>query len=218
MTTLVACALAMVASTAGAQDKKVEISGIFGWTYSDGVTGDSVKVPGVGTFNSIDPKNSNNWGARLGYLVSSNFEVGARFDRQPSTLQLGGTTIVDFADINISNYHGYVAYNFGNEGGLMRPYLLGGLGATRYGPVTATYGGVTREIGGNTKFSSTWAAGVKLFPSPSFGIRLEAGWTPTYIKSDAAGYWCDPYWGCYVVSDAQYAKQFQLSGGINFRF
>jgi hypothetical protein len=59
---------------------------------------------------------------------------------------------------------------------------------------------------------------VKLFPSPRFGLRLEARWTPTYIKSDSEGWWCDPYWGCYVVSDAQYANQFELSGGITLRF
>jgi hypothetical protein len=81
-----------------------------------------------------------------------------------------------------------------------------------------TAGGVTEDLGGDTQFSSTWAAGVKLFPSPKFGIRLEARWTPTYIKSDAEGWWCDPYWGCYVVSDAQYANQFELSGGITLRF
>ena len=41
---------------------------------------------------------------------------------------------------------------------------------------------------------------------------------PTYIKSDAEGYWCDPYWGCYVVGDAQYANQFEFSAGISLRF
>jgi hypothetical protein len=218
MTTLAACALAMAAATAGAQDKRIELSGTIGWTYSDGVTGKAVAVPGVGVFNTIDPLNSNNWGGRLGFMVGSNLEVGARYDRQASTLQLGGTAIVNWADINITNYHGYAAYNFGDPGGRLRPYILGGLGATGYGAINATAGNVTREIGGRTQFSSTWALGVKLFPSPRFGIRLEAGWTPTYIKSDAAGYWCDPYWGCYVVSDAQFSNQFSFVGGLTFRF
>ena len=38
-----------------------------------------------------------------------------------------------------------------------------------------------------------------MFPSPKVGIRLETRWTPTYIKTDPEGYWCDPYWGCYTV-------------------
>ncbi len=57
-----------------------------------------------------------------------------------------------------------------------------------------------------------------MFPSPKFGLRLEARWTPTYIKSDPEGYWCDPYWGCYIVGDAEFSNQYELSGGIILRF
>jgi hypothetical protein len=39
----------------------------------------------------------------------------------------------------------------------------------------------------------------------------------TSIKSNAAGWWCDPYWGCYVIEDVQYSSQFQLSSGVTFR-
>jgi len=64
--------------------------------------------------------------------------------------------------------------------------------------------------------------GVQIAPALSgggkFGIRLEGRWTPTYIKSDPEGYWCDPYWGCYTVADAEYSNQFELSGGITLRF
>jgi hypothetical protein len=59
---------------------------------------------------------------------------------------------------------------------------------------------------------------VKFFPSPKFGIRAAVRWTPTYVKSDASGYWCDPYWGCYLASSAQYANQFEMSGGVSVRF
>ena len=96
----------------------------------------------------------------------------------------------------------------------MRPYVLGGLGATQYGSLDTAVG----QIGGETQFSTTWAAGLKMFPSPKFGIRLEGRWTPTYIKTDPEGYWCDPYWGCYTVGDAEYANQVELSGGIILRF
>lgn len=59
---------------------------------------------------------------------------------------------------------------------------------------------------------------VELDPGRGFGLRLQGGWTPTYIRSDAAGWWCDPLWGCYVLSNAQYANQLELSGGISLRF
>jgi hypothetical protein len=43
-------------------------------------------------------------------------------------------------------------------------------------------------------------------------------WTPTYIKSDAEGWWCDPWFGCYVVGSSQYSNQIEFTGGIAFRF
>ena len=33
-----------------------------------------------------------------------------------------------------------------------------------------------------------------------------------------ACYFGDPWWGCYVIGDAQDSNQFELVGGIVFRF
>ena len=63
----------------------------------------------------------------------------------------------------------------------------------------------------------TFGAGLKIF-AKNVGLRLGAQWTPTYIKTDSAGWWCDPYWGCYVVGDARYSNQFQLNAGVTLRF
>jgi opacity protein-like surface antigen len=200
---------ALVGSAAFAQDARVEISGTAGWTFSDGVN--------VGTADNaairVDPKDAFSWGARIGFLVTPNWEVGGLFNLQKTDLEASGA-INRSVEQSIYNYHGYFAYNFGEEDAKVRPYLLGGLGATQFGGLDTAVG----KIDGETKFSTTWAAGLKLFPSPNFGIRLEGRWTPTYVKSDPEGYWCDPYWGCYTVGEAEYANQFELSGGITFRF
>jgi opacity protein-like surface antigen len=118
----------------------------------------------------------------------------------------------------VTTYHGYFAYNFGPADSPVRPYVLGGIGATSYASVPFTFAGVSRETGGDTQFSTTWGAGVKFVPSRGIGVRAGVQWTPTYIKSDAVGWWCDPFWGCYVVGDAQYANQFSFNGGVIFRF
>jgi opacity protein-like surface antigen len=208
-TILTAMMVALGASMASAQDPRVEISGTAGWTFSDGVS--------VGASDNsairVDPKDAFSWGARLGFNLSPNVEIGFLFASQKTDLEASGI-INRSVPQSIYNYHGYFAYNFGDTDASVRPYVLGGLGATQFGSLDTPLG----QVGGNTKFSSTWAAGLKMFPSKSFGIRLEGRWTPTYIKSDAAGYWCDPYWGCYTVADAQYANQFELSGGIILRF
>ena len=217
LTFMVAVA-ALVGSAAWAQEKRVELSGNIGYTLSDGVSGSSTTVNGE-DFTRIDPKDSVNYGGRIGFNVTPNVEVGGLFSLQSTTLQLGGVVTADIGDEKIYNYHGYVAYNFGDGDAKVRPYVLGGLGATQFGGVTLRIGDRSDTVGGNTKFSTTWALGVKMMPSPSFGIRLEARWTPTYIKSDAGGWWCDPYWGyCYVVGNAQYANQFDFGGGIVLRF
>jgi hypothetical protein len=96
---------------------------------------------------------------------------------------------------------------------------MGGMGATNFSSIDYTrITGEQGTIGGETQFSTTWGAGVKVFPSPNVGARFGVQWTPTYIKSDAAGWWCDPWWGCYLVGNAQYANQWDLGGGITFRF
>jgi hypothetical protein len=217
LTFMVAVA-ALAGTSAWAQEKRVELSGNIGYTFSDGVSGSSTTIDGE-DFTRIDPKDSVNYGGRLGFMVTPNIEVGGLFSLQSTTLQLGGVATADIGKEKIYNYHGYVAYVLGESDAKVRPYVLGGLGATQFGGVTIHIGDRSDTVGGNTKFSTTWALGVKMFPGPNFGIRLEARWTPTYIKSDAAGWWCDPYWGyCYVVGNAQYANQFDLGGGITLRF
>ena len=217
-TFLVALAMGLAASAAQAQSAKFEVSAVAGWTFSDGVDGDPVSVPGEGTFNRIDPKDSFSWGLRLGYLLDKNSEIGFLFDMQPTELEASGTVTRTVGDMSIYNYHGYYAYNFGGVGATARPYLLIGLGATSYGSVDATIDDSPQSIGGGTKFSGTGALGVKLFPfaSTKFGLRTEVRFTPTYIKSDPDGWWCG-YWGCYTVSDTQYSNQWEFNAGFVFR-
>lgn len=211
-------ALTMILTAASASAQRAEVSGTVGRTFSEGVSGDPVLVPGVGTFDRIDPKDAWAWGVRVGFFVGENSEIGFLYDQQPTDLEGGGTTTAKLGDIKLHNYHGYYAFNFGSAEAIARPYLLFGVGGTQYGTVSVTATNVPREIPGETRFSWTGAAGLKIYPAKAFGIRLEGRWTPTYIKSEATGWWCDPFWGCYVVGNTQYANQFELAGGINFRF
>jgi hypothetical protein len=208
--TLLAMTFVAMTGAAWAQDARVELSGTAGWTFSDGVNVGAIDDSPV----RVDPKDAFSWGARLGFMATPNVEIGALFNQQSTDLEASGLVNRSIPQ-DVQNYHGYFAYNFGDPDAAVRPYLLGGLGATRFGSLETQVG----TISGETKFSTTWAAGLKLFPnSGNFGIRLEGRWTPTYVKTDPEGYWCDPYWGCYTVGDAEYANQFEVSGGITLRF
>jgi hypothetical protein len=198
--------------------QKAEVGVTFGWVFSDGVSGDNRVVPGVGTFNRLDPKDSFGWGLDLGVFVTPQVEVGFLYNNQPSKLQASGTTTVDIGDMSINTYHGTFTYNTGEGDAKVRGYITGGLGATSFGSVNFATVNRTGTIPGVTRFSSTWGAGVKVYGGGHVGGRFGIRFTPTYIKSDASGYWCDPYWGCYLVGSAQYSNQFDFNGGITFRF
>src|SRR5262249_34624697 len=75
------------------------------------------------------------------------------------------------------------------------------------------------KIATQTRFSTTWGGGVKLYPTSVIGVKAAVRWTPTYIKTDAEGTWCDPYFPtCWVVGDVDYSNQCEFSGGVLLRF
>jgi hypothetical protein len=222
---VVACTLAS-AGLAVAQDHKVEISANAGWVFSEGVTSDPVVGGDGNTYDKIVPKSGAAVAFTFGFLTSENTEVGFQWARQMSQLQAKGTVTTKIDDMAVDNYHGYFAYNFGERDATVRPYVMLGLGATHYGgvsfiaslPTPAAGNAEQRDIPGETRFSGTFGGGVKVYPTPNFGLKLGARWTPTYIRSDAAGWWCDVWWGCYVVGNTQYSNQVEMTGGIVFRF
>jgi hypothetical protein len=219
--------IAVAAPPAFAQ--KAEVGVWAGWTLSDGVSFDGVFAPGDGNvYDRVDPKDGGSWGFNVGFLVGDNAEVGFMYGHEFSTLQVSGTRDVEIGDLGITGYHGYFAYNWGDATAKIRPFVFGGLGATHFGEVDFSSGkgcvpAVTAlnpdcKTSGETQFSTTWGVGVKFLSNGRFGGRVHLRMTPTYIKTDSAGWWCDPYWGCYVVGNAQYSNQIEFAGGVTARF
>ncbi len=196
-----------------------EVGATFNSGLSDGVSGDSFLAPDGNIYDRIDPKNGFAFNLSIGYNFSPNWEADFIYAHQGSSLEIGGTATRTIGDMSVQTYHGAVVYNFLDEHARVRPYVLGGLGATNYGDVTFTDStGLSRSISGQSKFSTTWGGGVKIYATPNVGLKAGVRFTPAYIKSDSAGWWCDPYWGCYVVGNAQYATQIEIGGGVTFRF
>jgi opacity protein-like surface antigen len=210
--------LIIAGATSGFAQGKIEATVFGGWTFADGVSGQALVVPS-GSFDRLDPKDGGLFGLGLGILFSDNAEAGFQWTRVSSKLVAGGvfgSRDMEIADMSLNNYHGYLGYNFLEADSKFRPFLYGGLGATHFGSFDVPL--ASGKVGGNTQFSTTWGAGVKYYPSSRIGVRFTTSWTPVYIKSDADGYWCDPYWGCYLVGDPQYSNQISLTGGLSFRF
>jgi hypothetical protein len=149
--TALAALSGLLGTYAFAQDPRVEVSGTAGWTFSDGVNVGAIDDSPI----RVDPKDAFSWGLRIGFNLSPNLEMGALFSLQSTDLEASGIINRSIGQ-KIYNYHGYFAYNFGDPEAKARPYLLGGLGATQYGGLSTAAG----DIGGETQFSTTWAAGV----------------------------------------------------------
>ena len=147
----------MLTPAVASAQARVEVSGFGGWTISDGVAGDGVRALDGNIYNAIDIKDSFSWGFGVGFNVSETTEVGFLFNQQMSTLGVEGTNTVEIGDLNVTSYHPYFAYNFGEQDAAVRPFILVGLGATSYGSVPFTRSGFSGETGGDTQFSTTWA-------------------------------------------------------------
>ncbi len=217
----------LAASTATAQEAKIEATGFIGYTLSEGIETDP------GSFVSelveaINPTSGLSYGAGVGFFVNEYAQIGFQWSQQDSKLELdpvGSLSKRDLADMKVNNYHGVFTYFWEDilrgSDTLVQPFIFGGLGATNYSP-DAIMG---TNVDGHTKFSTTWGAGVKVYPNPRLGVNFTARWTPTYIKSGVAGEpYCSGYWtpyypsGCVSLPRPDYSNQFELVSGISLRF
>ena len=219
-TLLGALMLAALSSTVWAQTPKVEVTGIIGWALSEGVSGAEVKAQDGNFYNRVDPKDSLRYGASVGFFVNPSTEIGFMWRRQATEFEVSGTSVRTLGDVNIDGYHGYGAFYFGDPDAKARPYISGRhrRDALRQRVVPTRLDGTSASTPTSTRLSTTWGGGLSINASPSVGMKLGVQWTPTYIKSDAVGWWCDPWWGCYVIGDARYTHQFEFVGGLSFRF
>ena len=95
-------------------------------------------------------------------------------------------------------------YQLGGDDASLQPFLSAGLGATFFS---------ADEAENETKLAPVLAAGLKWFPSSgNVGARLMARYNPTHLD-DSGAELCDPFGFC-----QSWLQQFQLLGGVTFRF
>jgi opacity protein-like surface antigen len=208
-----------------AQDgPRIEVAVETGYTVSEGIKASQSRVIAGQVYNDLDIKSGANLGLTFGVFVTPNAEVEFLWNRQFSKFEAGNPApSVELADVSVDNFHGNFVYNWFDGAAKLRPFLFAGLGATHYAPGDpAPLGGSSPTvvaIDSATKFSWSLGGGVKAYPAQHVGLRLTARWTPTYIKSDSAGIWCDPFFPtCWVLADPDYSNQFALTGGVTLRF
>jgi hypothetical protein len=90
--------------------------------------------------------------------------------------------------------------------GSVRPFLTGLLGLTRY----------AAEADNEIRFSLSAGGGVKLFPTPRVGVRLESRVFTTFVDADGTAVACGPR-GCLVALRLNMVWQIEFTAGIIFR-
>jgi opacity protein-like surface antigen len=216
--------LVAIASAAHADEKRVELGINLGYTGSSGIDSNEVAPSGqAGVFVEVRPKSAFSWGVDLGYFASEKVQIGALFSSQKSDLQFTvGSTFNQVGEgLDVQNFMGTFAYHTGSFDSKTRLYLLGGLGATRYGEVTFVgVNGQTAQTSGKSKFATTWGVGLKSYPSEKIGFRLGVRWTPTNLGDTADEWVCSPYYPaeCTVGENTQYAHQYEFTGALMIRF
>lgn len=197
-------------TSAFAFGQNVEITG-YGGAQLNGGTNLSTPL-----FNRIDVANSANYGAILGYLVGEHYGVEFQWNRnQADTMAnptLGGPAI-KIATMNSNQYMGNFLFHFSPREAKFRPFAFFGLGANN---LSLSRPGVNST----TKFAWALGGGAKYNMGKHFGLRGQIRWVPTYLTTTSnGGYWCDPFWGgCWVLGNSHYLNEFDITGGITFRF
>jgi hypothetical protein len=219
--------LAMFGVTAFAQDEKFEGSFGVGYTASSGFTIDPVVILGA-SVNKVGMSSGFAYNLEGDFLFGENASIGFLFARQKSSLSIRGASVFSnnageftVADMSVYNYQFPFTYNFLDADSKVRPFLYVGLGWTQFSPGEVKPGlpalPAGRDLSSNNQFSMSLGGGVKYFVTPKFGFKGTARWTPTYITSQADGYWCNFYY-CAVVGDYKYANQGEFTGGVFVRF
>ena len=191
----------------------IEISPFASFSLSEGAQFVPQLVNGTSA-DTLVPTSGLSYGVQFDYMDERNgWGFGFQYSDQFSELEAGGSKLTD---MNVRNYHGIFTYAVGEEEDTVRPFGFVGLGMTNYS-FSAIAG---NPIGGESKFSSTWGAGVKVYTSRHVGFRVTGRWTPTYISTDSSGMFCSAAWtdGCWVTSQGNYSNQFELGGGLVLRF
>jgi hypothetical protein len=207
-----------VAGTAAAQ-LKFEASVLGGYAWAEGVKGKDFFADNGQVYNSASSTNSGSFGVSFG-VAAGHGEYGFLYRRQFGQFQVKGpTTTTIIGDMATDNYHGYLTYYLGDPDGKLHYYLTVGGGMTHYAPVTFTAtAGNTVTLVGRSEFSPTFGTGIRFMASNHIGFRAGVQWTPTYLTVDQDRLSCDPYYGCYLQGNPQYANQVELLAGVTFRF
>jgi hypothetical protein len=109
--------------------------------------------------------------------------------------------------VTLDRYLGDFTYEFNQEDApYIKPYIIASLGAVH----------ISAPAAGATRFVFGLGTGIKIFPKPHWGFRLQVEYLPIVMQGSAQRIVCTT--GCIVSLSGGLANQFEATFGPVFRF
>jgi hypothetical protein len=156
-----------------------------------------------GVVSEFSFRNSPAYGFAVGFRAHDEDVVEFRWSRQDTKIGPTGERVI-LNQFHLDCSHEYIVDEWP---AWARPYIMASVGATHISSTT--------NLASATRFSFGLGAGIKIFPSPRFGFKVQAEWLPLWITQKATAV-CSG--GCLVRFSGQLASQGEVTAGPVFRF
>jgi hypothetical protein len=205
---LLPTALLVVAPAAAAQT--VEITPVVGYRVGGSFSA-TVRADPAAPAVDYQVDDAGSFGVHLGFRVARDGEVELLYSRQETRLATDGLfTGEPLFDLTLETWQAGGNYLFGEEDARVRPYVGAGLGVTRLLPGPAS-------LQDETRFSASFAGGVKVRLARHLGLRVEARGFFTVLESDRETF-CGSGEGCLVHATGSDISQAEIRAGLALRF
>jgi opacity protein-like surface antigen len=211
--------LAGSSSSAAEEFKRFEFQPFGGFGVSGGIP---LTAQDNTSYGSVSVNSSYMLGATFGINLNNLDAVEALWRRQYTEGRLQPEVAVPVLPGGVSSFNlkiDQIHCNFLHHYLLsipgVKPYIMGGLGATTY---RAQRGGQGASI---SRFSFALGTGIKYFFNDHFGLRGEARYAPTVVTVSDSHFWCTVGGAgadCVIHLKMTLQSQLDLTGGIVIRF
>jgi opacity protein-like surface antigen len=191
-------ALVVLLMAAPASAQRFEAAGLFGYTTAGGLE------PVSRELESYEIGGGFTWQGQFDWFLTPHLGLEGSWAQREGPLRLSTSSgSAELFEIDMAQVLGSVVYQWGGEESKLRPFVLGGLGATFF---------EAEDIPRETKLAWAVGGGAKLFLHDKLGIKLQAKLNPTLLNDESSDF-CDPFGFC-----ASSVSSFELLSGVLFRF
>ncbi|MBI2212279.1 MAG: porin family protein [Acidobacteria bacterium] len=182
--------------------QQVEVTPFFGYR-----SGGEFQADAINPFGDVEIDDSDAYGVMVNIPLTPWSQIELMADFQNSNFKGGDDIFVpdqNLGDVDVAYYH--VGFVFQGDHPRVQPFGVFSLGATNISPDL-------EGLDSETKFSTSFGGGVKVFFSKNVGLRLEGRGFYTVLDTENDDF-CDNY--CYEYTDDMW--QGEVRAGLIMRF